>query len=394
MPKESPPQKSPSSSKEIQRHPAEVLYRDQLEAIRQNDADPPPASWKLSPRGVLLYVTGGETLDAEIDGERTRVEITRKFYGDDRLVERAIVTLASERALLLLGDPGTGKSWLSEHLTAAIVGDSTLVIQGTAGTTEEQIKYAWNIARVIAEGYSADNLVPAPTMVAMRRGSLLRFEEITRCLPDVQDALVSILSERNIAVPELPDAGTVWARPGFNVIATANSRDKGVNELSAALKRRFNYLHIPIVADPETEQEIIRQRSAELLERYRLETRVDPPILELLTTVFREMRAGKSSDGVALKSPSTTLSTAESISVALEAALHARFFGGGEVTAGDVARNLVGAVVTEDAADLKALREFVRLVARRRAGKSDLWQDFFQAASDSLGGLKTDRKKG
>ena len=168
MPKESPPQKSPSSSKEIQRHPAEVLYRDQLEAIRQNDADPPPASWKLSPRGVLLYVTGGETLDAEIDGERARVEITRKFYGDDRLVERAIVTLASERALLLLGDPGTGKSWLSEHLTAAIVGDSTLVIQGTAGTTEEQIKYAWNIARVIAEGYTSDNLVPAPTMVVDR----------------------------------------------------------------------------------------------------------------------------------------------------------------------------------------------------------------------------------
>lgn len=378
---------------EAQRQPAEVLYRDQLEAIAQNDNDPPPASWKLSPRGVLLYVTGGETLTARIGGEKAEVEITRKFYGDDRLIERAIVTLASERALLLLGDPGTGKSWLSEHLTAAIAGDSTRVIQGTAGTTEEQIKYAWNIARVIAEGYTPENLVPAPTMVAMRHGTLLRFEEITRCLPDVQDALVSILSERNIAVPELPEAGTVWARPGFNVIATANSRDKGVNELSAALKRRFNYLHIPIVADQQTEQEIIRQRSAELLDRYHLETRVDPPILELLTTVFREMRAGRSSDGVALKSPSTTLSTAESISVALEAALHARFFGGGEVTAGDVARNLVGSVVKEDASDLKVLREYVRLVARRRAGDSEIWEDFYQAASDSLGGVQGSQSK-
>ncbi len=380
-------------AEEAQRQPAEVLYRDQLEAVAQNDEDPPPASWKLSPRGVLLYVTGGQTLTARIGGQQVEVEITRKFYGDDRLIERAIVTLASERALLLLGDPGTGKSWLSEHLTAAIGGDSTLVIQGTAGTTEEQIKYAWNIARVIAEGYTPENLVPAPTMVAMRRGSLLRFEEITRCLPDVQDALVSILSERNVAVPELPEAGTVWARPGFNVIATANSRDKGVNELSAALKRRFNYLHIPIVADQATEQEIIRQRSAELLERYRLETRVAPPILELLTTVFREMRAGRSSDGVALKSPSTTLSTAESISVALEAALHARFFGGGEVTAGDVGRNLVGSVVKEDASDLKALREYVRLVARRRAGVSDVWKDFYRAASDSLGGAKAGSEK-
>jgi hypothetical protein len=186
---------------EILRLPAEIIFASQLEALKQNDPDPPPASWRLSPRSVRTYVIGGATLDATIGGKKQKVEITRKFFGDTAIVERAIVTLASDRALLLVGDPGTGKSWLSEHLAAAICGNSTLTIQGTAGTTEEHIKYSWNIARVIAEGPRPDNLIPSPTMVAMRTGALLRFEEITRCVPDVQDALVSILSDKNIAIP-------------------------------------------------------------------------------------------------------------------------------------------------------------------------------------------------
>src|SRR3984957_17276945 len=238
---------------EVLRLPAEVTFADQLEALRQNEADKPPSSWKLSPRSVLTYITGGKTVEATIGGKKQKIEITRKFFGDTAIVDRSIVTLASDRALLLVGDPAPGKSWLSEHLAAAVCGNSTLTIQGTAGTTEEHIKYSWNIARVIAEGPTTDNLIPSPTMVAMRSGGLLRFEELTRCVPDVQDALVSILSDKAIAVPELPDNNMVWARTGFNIIATANTRDQGVNELSAALKRRFNYIYIPIVADQKTE---------------------------------------------------------------------------------------------------------------------------------------------
>src|SRR5271154_174246 len=266
--------KSGEAAEEVLRLPAEQVFADQLEALKQNDKDTPPDSWKLSPRSVLAYVLGGKTLDAAIGGKKQKVEITRKFFGETAIVERAIVTLASDRALLLVGDPGTGKSWLSEHLAAAISGNSTLVIQGTAGTTEEHIKYSWNIARVIAEGPNTGNLIPSPTMVAMRSGALLRFEEITRCVPDVQDALVSILSDKAIAVPELPDANMIWANQGFNIIATANTRDQGVNELSAALKRRFNYVFIPIIADQKTEVEIVQQRSAELLERYNIPTKL------------------------------------------------------------------------------------------------------------------------
>ena len=368
----------------VLREPAETRYADQLEALKQNDTEVPPTNWKLSPRAVLTYIAGGKTLKATINGKSVEVPITRKFFGDDGVIERSIVTLASERALLLVGEPGTGKSWLSEHLAAAISGTSMLTIQGTAGTTEEHIKYSWNIGRIIAEGPTPENMIPSPAMVAMKNGALLRFEELTRCVPDVQDALVSILSEKAVAVPELPGTAMVFAKPGFNIIATANTRDQGVNELSAALKRRFNYVYIPIVGDQKTEVKIVQQRSAELLERYNLPAKLSPPVIELLATVFREIRNGKTSDGVSIKKPSTTLSTAEAIGVALDAALHARFFGGGEVGPADIARNMVGAVVKEDQEDKTALREYATVVAKKRGVKEKAWKEFHDALVEQL----------
>ncbi|MBX7185872.1 MAG: AAA family ATPase [Vicinamibacteria bacterium] len=376
------PSKEPEGVESRLREPAEQRFRDEIQALAEGDQDARPAHWALSPRAVLAYIVGGSTVEARLGGKKRSVPITTKFYGDRSIVERAIVTLASERALLLLGEPGTGKSWLSEHLAAAISGNSTLTIQGTAGTTEEHIKYSWNIARVIAEGPQPSNLIPSPTMVAMRAGGLLRFEELTRCVPDVQDALVSILSDKAIAVPELPDANMVWAKPGFNVIATANTRDQGVNDLSAALKRRFNYIHIPVIRDAKTEVQVVRQRSAELLQRYDLPVELPPKIADLITTVFREIREGKSEDGVSLKQPTTTLSTAEAIGVAVEAALRASFFGRQKVDGSDIARNLLGSVVKEDASDLAVLREYATLIAKKRGAKDATWDSFYQGLQE------------
>ncbi len=366
------------------REPAEVQYKDQIEALKQNDQGEKPANWLLSPRSVLTYILGGKTLAAKIRRKNTQVTINRKFFGDRSLVEKAIVTLASERALLLVGEPGTGKSWLSEHLAAAITGNSTLTIQGTAGTTEEHIKYSWNIARVIAEGPNDSNMIPSPTMQAMQSGTLLRFEEITRCVPDVQDSLVSILSDKAIAIPELPENNMIWAKPGFNIIATANSRDQGVNELSAALKRRFNYIYIPIVADKATEIRIVKERSAELMQRYNIPAELPDSVIDILATVFREIRNGMTREGVGIKQASTTLSTAEAIAVALESALSAQYFGDGLVTAAHLAQNMAGSVVKDDRDDLKVLKEYNALVAKKRALSDKEWSVFHSAMIKAL----------
>ena len=234
------------------------------------------------------------------------------FFGDDGIISER---LSRWRASARYSRGGrTGGSWLSRHLAAAICG-ANLAIQGgstTEGTSTREHRPRHRRGR--------DQSLIKLTMIAIRRCSLRRLTLV----PDVQDALVSILSEKAVAVPELPDSNMVFARPGFNIIATANTRDQGVNELSAALKRRVNYVYIPIVADKQTEVKIVQQRSAELLERYNLPAKTSPPVIELLATVCREIRNGKTADGVRLKTPSTTLSTAEAIGVALDAALHAR----------------------------------------------------------------------
>ncbi len=362
------------------RQPAELRCAEELAALQGHDRSPKPPGWYLSPRAVETFVMGS---DEPIPGHHGRpVTITPKFVGDRRLVQVAIATLASDRALLLAGEPGNGKSWLSEHLAAAISGTSGLTIQGTAGTSEEQIKYGWNYALLIAEGPTRRALVESPTLRGMQRGQVVRFEELTRCSAEVQDCLISILSEQQIVVPELGE--TIQARRGFAVIATANTRDRGVNEMSAALKRRFNFVTIPVIANLDQESEIVERRASETLAQLGA-PEVDLPLdlVRLLTQVFAELRRGETLDGLTkLQSPSTVLSTAELISTVTNGALMASFFGSGQITVRDSLTSMLGAVAKEGTNDLDALKEYLETTVKGRT--SGLWPDLYRAGRELL----------
>jgi len=364
------------------RQPAEISRAAELAALRAHDRWPKPPGWQLSPRLVETFILGSPEPLPGPDGKP--VAITPKFVGDRRLVQVAIATLASDRALMLTGQPGTAKSWLSEHLAAAIAGTSQLIVQGTAGTTEEQIKYSWNYALLIAEGPSRRALVESPILRGMQRGQVVRFEELTRCAAEVQDALISILSEKQIAIPELEEI--VPARRGFAIIATANTRDRGVNDMSAALKRRFNFVTVPVIDDVEQEAAIVATRSQELLVDLGVPTDVPRDLVRLLATVFAELRRGQTADGKAkVKSPSTVLSTAELISVVANGGLMGSFFGDGRAGVRDCVASLVGTVAKENASDLDVLREYLETIARPR--REGLWPALYQAGQDVLGGV-------
>jgi MoxR-like ATPase len=350
---------------------AEDAYADELLALARGDDRPRPPSWRLSPWAVVTYLLGG-TLD---DG----TVVTPKYVGPRRLVEVAVATLATDRALLLLGVPGTAKTWVSEHLAAAISGDSTLLVQGTSGTSEEAIRYGWNYARLLAEGPSDAALVASPVLTAMREGRIARVEELTRIPSDVQDALITILSEKTLPVPEL--GGEVQAAKGFNVIATANDRDRGVNELSSALRRRFNTVVLPLPATEEEEVDIVARRVAQLGTSLEL-PEVPAAIEEIrrVVTVFRELRSGTTTDGrTALKSPSGTLSTAEAISVVTSGLALSAHFGDGVLRASDIAGGIHGAVVRDPVADRVVWTEYLEAVVRERPG----WEDFYRASRDA-----------
>ncbi len=351
---------------DVLRAHAEDQYAAELAALAADDDRPRPPQWRLSPWAVVTYLMGGTLADG--------TTITAKYVGSRRLMEIAVASLATDRALLLIGLPGTAKTWVGEHLAAAISGNSALVVQGTAGTAEESLRYGWNYARLLAEGPSRAAVVPSPVMRAMETGSLVRIEELTRIPADVQDALISILSEKAMPVPELDEE--VQAVQGFNVIATANNRDRGVNDLSSALKRRFNTVVLPLPDTAAQEVEIVRSRVVALGAALQLPARLEElSEIERVVTIFRELRSGSTADGrTTIKSPSATLSTAEAISVMTNGVALATHFGDGRVSAHDVAAGLVGAVVKDPVQDRLVWQEYLETVVKDRKAWADLYR--------------------
>jgi MoxR-like ATPase len=355
-------------TQELQRPAAEVLYADELKRLAEQDINVPrPGNWQLTPLSVLKFILGD-----------TNLNIAPKFVGSRSMLERCIVALATNRGLMLIGEPGTAKSYLSELLAAAISNDSTLTIQGSAGTTEDTIKYSWNYALLLAEGATERSLVPAPLYRGMQSGKLVRFEEITRCPLEIQDTLLSILSDRVMTIPELGDENrTLYAKVGFNVIATANTRDRGVNEMSAALKRRFNFETIPPINDLRQEMELVQRETDKLLSHAGIPLSIQPELTELLVTTFHELRTGKTFDGKALEPLSTVMSTAEAVSVGYAAGIHAYYYNQGNLSPDHLVQSLLGSAIKDTPEDLKKLNHYFNQVVKDR--KSDRWKQYYEA---------------
>lgn len=372
------PMSTGSTSSAILRAPAEVTYASELRLLAARDSGPRPDGWALSPRAVRTFILG----DAG-PGRGGEPAVSRKFYGDDALIDRCIVTLMSNRGLLLVGEPGTAKSMLSELLAAAIGGDSTCTIQGTSGTTEDQITYSWNYALLLAEGPSQRALVTGPMYAAMAQGRICRFEEVTRVQPEIQDALIGVMSDKVLHVPELDGPqSTVFAARGFNVLATANLRDRGVHEMSSALKRRFNFETVRPIADRALESRLIRDQTAALLQQADVEARLRPDVVDLLVTAFHDLRDGVTAEGIVVEKPSAVLSSAEEVSVGYAAALDAHYFGDGETDGGHVARQLIGTVLKDNPDDGSKLRHYFDVVVKDRARRDRAWASVLTARKE------------
>lgn len=353
-------------SENILKHSAEVLYADELARLTEHDHAQKPQGWLRSPRAVRQFILGDESLG-----------IQRKFYGDDALVDRAIVTLLGKQGLMLVGEPGTAKSMLSELLACAISGDSGLIVQGSAGTSEDHLKYSWNYALLLAEGANERSLVPSPIYLAMQQGKIVRLEEITRCPPEIQDVLVSLMSEKTMMIPEFGEQGRLFAQAGFNIIATANLRDRGVHEMSSALKRRFNFETVQPISDRDFEQKLIIEQVQKELGNLSAEIQLNVDVIELLVTVFRELRQGQTEQGTVIKAPDAVMSTAEAVNIAYASALASYYLGDKTLSAESIAQQLIGVVLKDNADDMKRIRFYMDNVVKERAKQHQLWQAFY-----------------
>lgn len=356
--------------------PVEIRYKNELDALKCVDIGKKPENWVLSPKAVRTFILGGIIKTA--DG---KMQIKRKFYGNDALVERCIITLAGNRGLMLVGEPGTAKTMLSELLSAACCGISTNTVQGTAGTTEDMIKYSWNYAMLLSKGPCREALVPAPLLIGMEQGIFARFEEITRTPAEIQDSLISVMSDQILNIPELENEGLVFAKQGFNIIGTANTRDKGVNEMSGALKRRFNFETVEPVRDVRLEKEIIIREAQDLAKTGHIDQPIDTDAAELLAVTYHELREGITSEGTKLEKPNAVMSTAEAVSVFYQTMSSAYYYGDGKTDLKELTQNLLGAVCKENKDDLEKLKSYFRIAVKEKsASEGGIWTEYLDTA--------------
>ncbi len=354
----------------------EMKYQKELEALASVDTHVKPMNWKLSPKAVRTFILGSKKA-ISYNGED--VVIKKKYFGNDSLVERCIVTLATNRGLMLVGEPGTAKTMLSELLSAAISGCSTNTVQGSAGTTEDMIKYSFNYALLLEKGPVKETLVPAPLYIGMSKGIITRFEEITRTPAEIQDSLISVLSDKVLNIPELEEDNILFANAGFNIIATANTRDKGVNEMSSALKRRFNFETVAPVNNIKLETQIIMNQVEELAKENLIEMEPKEDIAQLIATIYHELRTGVSENGEKINKPSNVMSTAEAVSVYYQTMISAYYYEDGNISLDELVSNLASATAKENEEDLVCLKNYFNTIVKNKgANEENIWTKLFQ----------------
>lgn len=361
------------------RNTVEEKYRLELEALIANDKDIKPINWKMSPKAVRSFILGTKS-PLKLNGDK--IAISKKFFGDDQLVERCIISLATNRGLMLIGEPGTAKTMLSELLSASISGVSTNTIQGSAATSEDMIKYSFNYAILLDKGPVLEALVKAPLYVGMSQGIITRFEEITRTPAEVQDALISVLSDKVLNIPELAEDNLLFAKAGFNVIATANTRDRGVNEMSSALKRRFNFETVAPIKDVKLEAEVIMNQVLDLAKENQISVEPNENFATLIATIYNELRNGVSTEGIKINSPSNVMSTADAVSVYYQTMLSSYFYGKKEIAIDDLVYNISTTISKENVEDLQVLKGYFNTVIKQRASEGEgLWKKIYQKKS-------------
>jgi MoxR-like ATPase len=351
----------------IQRIPAEIYYKEELESLRASDPHPRPPGWQLSPRAVETFVLG--------DPENG---ISEKFVAPRDIVSRVVISLATQRGTMLVGEPGTAKSWLAELICAAISDNSTLIVQGGAIESVQQLLYSWNQAVIDRKGPCREALIPGPIYQGMERGILVRYEEIARSSPALQDALLSIMSERSINIPELAgEESVLYAREGFNLVATSNTSDAGVNQMSAALKRRMNFETITPIKTVEKEISVVLRESRKLLLSSGVDVEPDREIVSALVTIFHELRNGQTLDGRSTdRLAAAVLSTAEAVSVVHAMGIYAFYYRDGVFSPRDFNNFLVGAVIKDDLSDLKRMDHYFETVVADRSGET--WKTVYE----------------
>lgn len=360
------------NTRQAQRLPAEVYYADELHALREADDQPKPPGWKLSPRSVEAFVLGDGML------------CSPKFVAPRDIVTRIIISLATSRGAMLVGSPGTAKSWLSELICAAISNDSTLIVQGGAIETVQQLLYSWNSAILERQGPCIEALIPGPFYRGMESGIMVRYEEIARSSTSLQDALLSILSERAITIPELSgEHSTLYAREGFNLVATSNTTDAGLNEMSAALKRRMNFETIQPIKRVEDEIAVVMREAEKLLRASGVDVSPDEDIVRVLVTIFHELRNGQSLDGRSTdRLASAVMSTAEAVSVAHAMGVYAYYYREGHMVAEDFTNFLLGAAIKDNRSDLRRMNHYFDTEVALKKGR--VWETVYRQWQQSF----------